>query len=730
MSVREFIRPKHSLFFLVLLFLLATWGGVAKSDQLPGVVAAALEQVNKSNLESDRLRKKPIEFDPAVPEQVVKAIEGISLSATHIGAKEDSPSVWPLYNQDQLIGWAFDTGDLVNIPGFAGTPIDVLVVLDRDGGITGVKVLEQNEPVFQHGVGPVRMNRFAEQYTGLSLRQNIKVRIRSSDGEEGGANTFIDGITMATASVVVMNDTILLAALKVASQKLTGFKFKEPAKVLYDKFERKSWAELLDEGLVQHRRISYGEANALFADTDVGDTEGGAPEESFIDLYFAHINVPTIGRNLLGEEEYGRLINDEMEEGDQVLWVAANGPYSFLGEQFVQGSVPDRLGLYQNDLALEIRDLEFYRYYDRETPNLPEFDEFKLFKVKSGSVFDSSEPWTLKLLMKRTRGFLYETHTRAFAFEHLLPTSFFQVMQKSDEREALWIQIWKGRAIDIAILVVSLILVTAVFVYQRKLVESTPRLRWIRWLFLFYTLGFIGWYAQGQLSVVNIFPIIRSAWEGFDLATYLIDPITFILWLYVFVTLFLWGRGLFCGWLCPFGALQEMVGWVAKKLRIRQWKISESRHQQLWRLKYLILVALVLVSVFSTNLAITLSEVEPFKTTITERFVRIWPFVVYAIIVLGLGLFVHKFYCRYLCPLGAGLAVIGWLRRFEWLDRRKECGSPCRYCNKICEIRAIEPSGAINYNECIQCLDCVAVLKADDRCVVRILELKKSKRAS
>jgi len=317
---------------------------------------------------------------------------------------------------------------------------------------------------------------------------------------------------------------------------------------------------------------------------------------------------------------------------------------------------------------------------------------------------------------------------RSFSFDYNLPGSFLHIPKSRDEREAPWVQIWKSRTVDIAILLVSLVIVTAVFVYQRRLVESTPRLRWIRWLFLFYTLGFIGWYAQGQLSVINIYPIIRSFWEGFNISTYLIDPITFILWVYVFISLFLWGRGLFCGWLCPFGALQEMIGWIAKKLKIRQWRISEDRHKQLWKLKYLLLVGLVAVSVFSTNLAIVLSEVEPFKTAITEQFVRYWPFVIYTLLTLGLGLFVHKFYCRYLCPLGAGLAVLGWFHRFEWLDRRKECGSPCKYCNKICEIRAIEPTGEINYNECIQCLDCVAVLKADDRCVVRMLEVKKRRK--
>lgn len=724
------VMPLRLLLLILALVLLPAYSSTGVAEQLPGVVEAAMGQINKDNIKALRVRNGAIVASKGVPQEIVDAVAGISSEVTRIGAKEESPPVWPLYWQTELIGWAFDTGDLANIPGFAGTPIEVLVVMDQEGGFAGVKVLRQNEPVFQHGVGVDRMNLFADQYAGLSLRQNIKVRIRASDGEEGGANSFIDGITMATASVVVMNDTILLAALKVASQKLTGFSYQEPGKVLYDQFEKKSWNELVSEGLIQHQKIQQAEADALFVGTDVQSLEDAGASEPFVDLYFAHLNVPTIGRNILGDEEYDRLLNEEMEEGDQVILVAANGPYSFQGEKFVEGSVPDRLALFQDDLAMEIRDMEFYRFYDRETSHLPDFEEFKLFKVKSGSIFDPAKLWQLKLLIKRNRGFLYDTHTRSFPFDYNLPHSFLQIPKSRDEREEPWVQIWKSRTTDIAILLVSLVIVTVLFVYQRRLVESTPRLRWVRWAFLFYTLGFIGWYAQGQLSVVNIYPIIRSFWEGFNLSMYLIDPITFILWIYVFISLFLWGRGLFCGWLCPFGALQEMVGWVAKKLKIRQWRISEGRHKQLWKLKYLMLVVLVLVSVFSTNQAIVLSEVEPFKTAITEQFVRNWPFVFYALLTLGLGLFVHKFYCRYLCPLGAGLAILGWFHRFEWLDRRKECGDPCRYCNKVCEIRAIEPTGEINYNECIQCLDCVAVLKADDRCVVRMLEIKRDNKAS
>ncbi|MCK6396733.1 4Fe-4S binding protein, partial [Zoogloea sp.] len=79
-----------------------------------------------------------------------------------------------------------------------------------------------------------------------------------------------------------------------------------------------------------------------------------------------------------------------------------------------------------------------------------------------------------------------------------------------------------------------------------------------------------------------------------------------------------------------------------------------------------------------------LVEFEPFKTSITLNFVRSWPYVAWAAGLVVLGAFLYKAWCRYLCPLGAGLAVLGRLRRWAWLPRRVECGQPCQTCRHRC----------------------------------------------
>jgi len=113
--------------------------------------------------------------------------------------------------------------------------------------------------------------------------------------------------------------------------------------------------------------------------------------------------------------------------------------------------------------------------------------------------------------------------------------------------------------------------------------------------------------------------------------------------------------------------------------------------------------------------------VEPFKTAVTVFFVREWYYVTYAAFWLVLGLFMFKGFCRYVCPLGALMAIGGALRGRDWIARRAECGSPCQLCRVKCRYGAIARDGRVDYSECFQCLDCVAVHDDPRRCVPCVL---------
>lgn len=664
------------------------------------------------------------------PPEPRAVIQSLFPSATVIEDKLPDFPVYPVYQLQELLGYAYVSTDFVTLQGFAGKPITMMIGLDTKGRFTGVEVLHHHEPVFLHGLGEAPLNEFVAQYEGRSLKDQIIVQASSrSSRDTGGQQVYFDGVSKATVSVLIINDTILSSALQVARSKLEGFAQAAPTRARQDYYEPLTWQQLLDRGYVQKRTLSAQEVEAKLGrpltdyPTDLSPPSG----EAFTEIYFAYVNSPMVGRNLLGDEGY-KAFQERLNDRGKVIMVMSQGVYSHVSEAFVPGSTPSRIGLNQNELAIEMRDLNWLEPNQQiMAPGAPDMAAMNLFRVGGNAGFNPGSEASLHLDITAPRNHLITDHARFTLPVTFSPDLFEPVEVAPDFNEGqqpVWIGLWKERWWQISLLVAGLTILTVFFARQKTLTRYPRLVHGFRWGFLLFTLFFIGFYAQGQLSVVNIYTLLLALWDGFSLNVFLLDPVIFILWTYTFVTLFIWGRGLFCGWLCPFGALQELVAWIGQRLGLRQIKIPERWHRRLILLKYPILAGLVTTAFFSLTLAEQLAEVEPFKTSITLYFVRHWPFVMYALALLAIGLFVHKFYCRYLCPLGAGLAVLGRLRVFSWLERVKRCGQPCQHCKNECGINAIRKDGRVDYDECIQCLECVVILRDQNQCVDAIVQAK------
>ena len=228
------------------------------------------------------------------------------------------------------------------------------------------------------------------------------------------------------------------------------------------------------------------------------------------------------------------------------------------------------------------------------------------------------------------------------------------------------------------------------------------------------------------MTIVTLTSLIEAAVAGQGLAFLLADPVAVLLWAFVLATLVVWGRGTFCGWLCPFGALQELLSLAAQRLKFKPVRVRRRLDAGLKWVKYGVLATLVSGAGLSAAWTETAVEVEPFKTAISLGFDRAWPYVVWALCCAVLSVFVFRGYCRYVCPLGAALALFGRLRLFAWIPRRAQCGTPCQSCRHRCQYEAIAPSGAVDYSECFQCLDCVEIYQDDKRCLPLVIERKKT----
>lgn len=284
------------------------------------------------------------------------------------------------------------------------------------------------------------------------------------------------------------------------------------------------------------------------------------------------------------------------------------------------------------------------------------------------------------------------------------------------DEEPIWVEAWRQKTFQISVLSAGLLLLFLILIFQDWLTHHPTLLIRLRYGYLVYTVIFIGWYALAQLSIVNVLTFTSSIAHGFSWETFMIDPMIFILWSFVAITILLWGRGVYCGWLCPFGAIQEIVYKIGERFQITSYEFPAAIHERLWAIKYIIMLGLFGVSLQSLSKAELLAEVEPFKTAFSLHFHREWDYVIYAAGLILISVLNRKFYCRYICPLGAALTFPSKFRIFDWLRRRKECGRPCQTCRAECEVGAIRLTGEIISQECHYCLDCQVTYWNEHKC--------------
>jgi len=676
------------------------------------------------------------------------SISEIFPGADRYGAQMASAPVIPAYKGKELQGYVFLTTDFVSAIGYSGKPIAVLLALDVDGRIAGARLVAHSEPIVLSGIPEQKIIDFIAGYKAVNILKMAK--------EKGGEPPPVDIVSGATVTIMVIDDSIKRAAVRAAkilglgglSQENTAQKVKKTL-ILGDEATIADWKTLVGDGSVRRLRLSLEQVNKAFEKQGnpkaIARPEKGEKDEAFIDLYAASLAIPTIARSLLGEREYKNL-KKKLKPGQNAFLVMGSGRYSFRGSGYVRGGIFDRIQVVQDGDAFRFLDKGYKNIGRVEVEGAPDFREVALFITPKGAIFNPAEPWQLHLLVQRAIGALEKVFV-AFELDYQLPSKYVKVEkpavslqvpaqaqsgvhEETAAANALWQRMWKQKSVDIIILVSAIVLLTVLFFIQNQVVRHRILTDRIRIGFLIFTLFWIGFYAQAQLSVVNVFVFANALLTNFQWQFFLMEPLIFILWGSVAVSLIFWGRGAFCGWLCPFGALQELLNKLARFVGIKQVKVPWWLHERLWAVKYIIFLALLGVSVYSLSLAETLAEVEPFKTSIVLRFARGWPYLLFVGSLLFAGLFIERFYCRYLCPLGAALSIPSKISMFNWLKRYRNCGDPCHKCAQECMVQAIDPQGDINPNECLYCLHCQQLYYDGNECPVVIHALAKAKKGA
>jgi ferredoxin len=219
----------------------------------------------------------------------------------------------------------------------------------------------------------------------------------------------------------------------------------------------------------------------------------------------------------------------------------------------------------------------------------------------------------------------------------------------------------------------------------------------IRWLALTVTLFVLGFGDGGFLSVSHI---TSGIWAG--AGVYARDLPLLLMVSFTLVTTLIWGR-VFCGFLCPFGALQDLIDRVVPK-RFKK-ALPPTVHARAKWVKYGVLALIVLPALAGSRVSLY-QYFEPFGTVFfRSQSVLLWAI---ALAFLGASVVIPRFYCRYACPLGAALGVLS-LVSFRRIARVEQC-TLCSVCEQKCPTGAIQRE-AVDFAECVRCNVCEVQLR-------------------
>ncbi len=618
----------------------------------------------------------------------------------------------------KLLGYVMLSTDITDTPAYSGKPVVTLIGMDTTGKYVGVKVLKHSEPILLLGIPESALVHFNDQYLGKSVADKIEVGPSRPDERVLG----VDAISGATVTVIAQNQVMRLSGTSVARQVGILEPVVRNAARFQSNAKHWSWAELVDQGLVQR---------LLVKPEQVGLARTGEP---FIEMWFGDLNHPDVGASVLGDAGYASL-RSRIKDSEAALFIIRTaGPESFKGSGFVRGGIYDRVQVKQGGDSFTFRDTDYFNLYGIEAAGAPSYTESAIFVIRAQG-FSAAYPWKLAFLGNKVDKATGQRTFANFESKYWLPDALLQGGRPEVlEDEEPWKRVWKTRALPIALFALLLLAVTVVYAYRERLTRlSTHKNKWPVNAFKYsawaLSIVFVGFGVMAQPSITQVLTWFHSLLFQWTWSLFLSDPFIFLFWIFIIATVFLYGRGLFCGWMCPFGSLSEAVYKVGGMLGLKRWQghLPRAVHDKLKWLKYAIFFGLLAVSLFSMGLAEVLAEVEPFKTTFLVGIQnRAWPYGLFVCALLGMSLFIERPYCKYLCPLGAALAMPSTFRWFG-LRRKQDCNS-CKACAVGCGSLAIDAAGRIDHRECLHCLDCMVLYTDQKGCPPLAKERKRRER--
>lgn len=253
----------------------------------------------------------------------------------------------------------------------------------------------------------------------------------------------------------------------------------------------------------------------------------------------------------------------------------------------------------------------------------------------------------------------------------------------------------RNRKIRIALLIAVLVATTAIGLMHQFLKEGAP-------------VGVDALCPFGALE--SAFTLVYS---GVMLQKIAVS--SFILFLAVMLVAIVFRRS-FCGYICPLGTLQELFANLGRRFMKNPPVIPAAIDRPARYLKYVVLVLVVVLSAAAGELIIR--PYDPWVTynhlTSGELFEDFSIGFIILLLTLVGSVFYNRVFCKYLCPMGAFLALffkLGWFG----IRRNPDTCVGCGACSKVCPVDIdVTQSNRVNNVECISCNECVNVCPVED----------------
>lgn len=599
------------------------------------------------------------DVQPAWLQQVMPAADSFS-------DKQDEPPVYEAYRSTdnggrELLGYVFLTADVPPEERGFSAPIPMLVGVDLNNQLTGMKILNYVES-YTNTLGDFLADPvFQGQFAGKSIADDFRI------------NSDIDGIAGATVSTFAITRGIREAARRVAGA-YNGF---TPGTALerarhqriLQEMQTFSWDELVEQDII--RQISMN-----------------LPGGEVLELTFTYMGHPALGEYFIGNTAYARAERDASARlgGNQMILMAVGGSGY---QQFRQ----DRLQLQQGDLPLRRLTANLLVSAGNADAGLVDGRAEFAGAIVLDDRYDLSQPINI---FYQPLGSLdpYELQYEILGLGQRLASGDAILSDAEIERiiraensairqffnDPPWgVTPWG----EVAMLILIFALVLTAFFRNNA--------RW-RWAALTLVMVYLGFMKAGFLSVAHITGVLVQG-PGFLLNNL---PLLMIV-VFTVVTTLIWGR-LFCSSLCPFGAVQDFISRFTPK----RWllKVPQKWHDLGIYTKYAFLAFIIGAALIANNVAV-FQYFEPFGTL----FFLSGSAVLFAILgaILLACVAVPRFYCRYVCPLGAALGVVSFIspRRIK---RVPQC-QVCTVCEHACPTGAIRRE-KIDFKECVRCDVC------------------------